>query len=357
MLQNIKVDIIYYKTNTDFEMEFNLCGCCRMRLLTDKAPDKKTMVHSLARAVSRSRVIIIVGNLFGESGVTRVTAAAIGSNVATADNKTYGISGEDKIEIINGSVPLVTPEGYFGGCIIESGPQTLVLLSENKNIRKSVMKNLIHPYIEELSSVEPDGKVDLELDSNGEKEAEQVAELLKKDDDTLPEISEVPSKIEDETDYSDMDKEVEAFSEELDLILNSEGDEIDEALNEDIKDLIADDDEITMSPSGEDGFEIADKILVDSELLIEEDTINRREYIARNSKYYEEQETVRGLLTDEEDKFEYKKSRFLNLPIFIVAIFVLAVIAILCYHIFYVPATQGDTPENYIREIFNTMFG
>ena len=52
MFQNVKVDIIYYKTNTDFEMEFNLCGCCRMRLLTDKSPDRKTAVHSLARAVS-----------------------------------------------------------------------------------------------------------------------------------------------------------------------------------------------------------------------------------------------------------------------------------------------------------------
>ena len=47
MLQNIKVDIIYYKTATDFEMEFNLCGCCRMRLLTDKAPDRRSMVQNL----------------------------------------------------------------------------------------------------------------------------------------------------------------------------------------------------------------------------------------------------------------------------------------------------------------------
>ena len=40
MFQNLKVDVIYYKTNSDFEMEFNLCGCCRMRLLSDKTPDK-----------------------------------------------------------------------------------------------------------------------------------------------------------------------------------------------------------------------------------------------------------------------------------------------------------------------------
>ena len=47
MFQNLKVDVIYYKTNSDFEMEFNLCGCCRMRLLSDKTPDKKTMIMSL----------------------------------------------------------------------------------------------------------------------------------------------------------------------------------------------------------------------------------------------------------------------------------------------------------------------
>ena len=151
MFQNIKVDIIYYKTNTDFEMEFNLCGCCRMRLLTDKAPDKKTLVHSLARAVSRSRVIIIVGNLFGEEGVISLAAGAVGSKLSKADNKTYGISGNDEIEIISGSTPLVTPEGYFGGCIIEKGHQTMILLSDSKSVRKTVMKTLIHPYIEELS--------------------------------------------------------------------------------------------------------------------------------------------------------------------------------------------------------------
>ena len=69
------------------------------------------------------------------------------------ENKTYGIKSEDEIKIINGSTPLVTPEGYFGGCIIESGPQTIILLTENKAFRKSIMQNLIHPYIEEISYI------------------------------------------------------------------------------------------------------------------------------------------------------------------------------------------------------------
>ena len=77
MYQNIKVDIIYFKTPTDFEMEFNLSGCCRMRLLTDKAPDRKTLVNQLVRAVSRSRIIMLVGSLFNEDNIIKIVSEAI----------------------------------------------------------------------------------------------------------------------------------------------------------------------------------------------------------------------------------------------------------------------------------------
>ena len=148
MIQNIKTDIIYYKTATDFEMEFNLCGCCRMRLLTDKAAERKSLVANLSRAVSRSRIIMVVGPLFGDDNIVSNIATVIGKKLVAADNKTYGINSSDEIEIIDNSTPLVTEDGIYGGCIIESGPQTMILLSESKNIRKSIMNNLIHPYIE-----------------------------------------------------------------------------------------------------------------------------------------------------------------------------------------------------------------
>lgn len=153
MIQNLKVDIIYHLTPSDFEMEFNLCGCCRMRLLSDKTNDKKSFVRALARDVARSRVIIACGPLFGAESIITIVGTAIGNGLAICDNKTYGIKSEDEIHIINGSTPLVTPEGYFGGCIIESGPQTIILLTENKAFRKSIMQNLIHPYIEEISYI------------------------------------------------------------------------------------------------------------------------------------------------------------------------------------------------------------
>ena len=79
MIQNLKVDIIYHLTPSDFEMEFNMCGCCRMRLLNDKTTDKKSFIKSLARAVSRSRVIMVCGPLFSENGIISTEATAIGS--------------------------------------------------------------------------------------------------------------------------------------------------------------------------------------------------------------------------------------------------------------------------------------
>lgn len=153
MVQNLKVDIIYHQTPSDFEMEFNLCGCCRMRLLNDKTEDKKGFIRSLARAVSRSRVIMICGTLFGENGIINTVSTAIGSHTVRCNNAVYGINSDEPIEIINGSTPLVTPDGYFGGCIIESGPQTIILLTENRNFRKTIMQNLIHPYLEEIGYI------------------------------------------------------------------------------------------------------------------------------------------------------------------------------------------------------------
>ncbi|MBQ8267801.1 MAG: hypothetical protein IJZ21_05395 [Clostridia bacterium] len=153
MVQNLKVDIIYHLTASDFEMEFNLCGCCRMRLLNDKTTDKKGFIKALARDVARSRIIIACGPLFGADGLISTVATAIGNGTAICNNALYGIKGDEQIHIINGSTPLVTPDGYFGGCIIESGPQTIILLTENKTFRKSIMKNIIHPYIEEISYI------------------------------------------------------------------------------------------------------------------------------------------------------------------------------------------------------------
>ncbi len=190
MFQNMKVDIIYYKTNSDFEMEFNLCGCCRMRLLTDKATDRKIMVHSLARAVSRSKIIMVVGPLFGDEGSIATTASAIGSGLDKVDNKLYGIKTDAPINIIAGATPLVTSDGFFGGCIIERGPQTMILLSESRTVRKTIVENLIHPYISELYAAELKSNI---TENNIE------ADNKKASSDTESVVSPVPTEVLSDT--------------------------------------------------------------------------------------------------------------------------------------------------------------
>ena len=358
MFQNLKVDIIYYKTNTDFEMEFNLCGCCRMRLLTDKTADKKTTVLSLARAVNRSRIIMIVGNLFGDSGIIKLASEAIGKGLTIADNATYGISGNDKIEIISGSVPLVSAEGYFGGCIIESGPQTLVLLSENKTIRKSIMKNLIHPYVEELAAMELKGKAEAATEEKTTPQiiptAEEISEEINEEilEETVEENQEVT---EEETAEVEIEDEAESLP-----IITDDCDEDNEATaeTEEMESLIAEEDEdfedIEMFSQNDDED---DELMVDSDLIYEDATINMRDFITRNEEYYNEGETVKDLITDEDDDLFFQRRMNINIPILIVAVLLLAVLVVLCYCIFYVPSKSGVTATNYVNDIFRTLFG
>ncbi len=158
MIQNLKVDVIYHQSPSDFEMEFNLCGCCHMRLLSEKTSDKKAFVKALARDVARSRIIIACGPLFGDDGLISTVATVTGNGLMLCDNKTYGVNSDEQIHIIDGSTPLVTTDGYFGGCIIESGPQAIILLTENKAFRKAIMQNLIHPYIVDISYITAQSK-------------------------------------------------------------------------------------------------------------------------------------------------------------------------------------------------------
>lgn len=371
MFQNIKVDIIYYKTNTDFEMEFNLCGCCRMRLLTDKAPDRKILVSQLARAVSRSRIIMIAGPLFGEDGLIKTAAAAIGKKIAVIDNKQFGISGEEEIEIIKDAIPLVSTDGIFGGCIIEQGPQTLILLTENKNIRKNIMQSLIHPYVQEVCA----------------------AELTEKAAEVAP--TETPAETEStensEEEPSNESQEIvteETVSEESDLKYSAYGDSL-------FDDIIVDDatltgDELIMREleSYDSEIELADEIVLEDdeylddnlvadeealqnvmdggeELFADPEYLNRRNGRRKTVEYsYMSNEADDYITEDENYDMEEAFSSMppierqgLNIPIIIIAVILLIVAAVLCYCIFIVPQSSGISSAQYLKEAFDTLFG
>lgn len=365
MFQNLKVDVIYYNTNTDFEMEFNLCGCCRMRLLTDKVSERKVFLHSLSRAVSRSKVIIITGNLFNENGIINMAAAAIGSSLETADNKSYAIDSDQEIKIVKGSVPLVTAEGYFGGCIIENGPQTMILVSDSRNIRKSIMKTLIHPYIEELCAAELTKKA---AASHGEEpviieEAPILPTSIPVAEAALPTIPE--TEVEEEKEVLEDEK-----IEQEEIIDEKTVEETEVPVNEATETQEAEPEEETEEIAVEGGmsYETEDDLIFPDDVETEEDDedlfvkplyIKKRHAKEINSSYFEYDQEDEVDIDFDEEEFEEpkpKRSLALNTPILILSIFLLVLIALISFCIFYVSEQYGSNAQESIREIYSTFF-
>lgn len=312
MFQNFKTDIIYYNTLTDFELEFNLCGCCsRMRLLNDKCRDKKTLLLSLSRAVSRSRVVIVTAPIFNGENIISTIASAIGKETETINNKDFNIASDAEISIIKDSVPLVTTDGIFGGCIIESGPQSLIILTDSKPVRKTIMKTLIHPYIEEIYTLEASSKP----------QEEQPLEEETPDDGTeiITDTEEVTEQTP-ETEETALEDPTDAQTE---IILESKPDDSPTYYAEELEDLYT-----------------------------ETEPKKRKKNISYDdddSYYYES-----DYFTQESPKM---KSPILSRWLLIISIIVLLAIAVLCFSIFYIPSTQDVSPAAYIKDVFDTMFG
>lgn len=392
MLQNLKVDIVYYKTGTDFEMEFNLGGCCRMRLLTAKAANKQNAIQCLARAVNRSKVIMVVGPLFEENGSINIVSAAIGSKTAFIDKNAYKIKSNEDIEIIEGSTPLISPEGYFGGCIIENGPQTMILLSDSKNIRKKILKSLIHPYLEELYAAEHKNfsitdAIEKNIPTLEETDVDEMEEIIiaENTDDIPDEISLVEAESDqtdesveeipqeetdskgdigneeensenDETEIITEDNDTEEnYTEDDDIIISGgmifdEQDEILVSNNEDTEN-----EETEETPEENNPSEESTKEEEEIDLFVEPTKLNRRKSKILNDSYgdFEEENEI-----ETEVDYDYRRNRkSLDLPILIIAVALLLLIAIMCYCIFLVPTKYGISSSEYINEIFTTLFG
>lgn len=333
MIQSIKVDIVYYMTATDFEFEFNLGGCCHMRLLNDKTQDKKGFVNSLARAVSRSQIILCVGPIFGEDGLISTTATAINRGFKTIDNATYGISAQDEIKIISGSIPLVTPEGYFGGCIIESGNQTIILLTENRTIRKSIMKTLIHPYIEDMSLMQSAGGnfpsgIENIAKTKTPAESEATAENTDNDEISEPETPQTP-EIEEEPEVIAEEEVTPEFEEDEP---HDDNDDINEENNDNNEEVTAESD-----------TDINDEV--------ESDT--HSEFSA--DQYESEPKEEETEFIQEDYAYDDKKGgKGISISILIITIVLLLAVLALCYFLIYIPMQKGISTTDYIGQLFDT---
>ncbi len=173
MLTNIKAEIIYYTIPTDFELEFHINGCCPMRLLTHTADNRNQLITALSRAFSHNKVVIITGPL--DNDIIDYICKSIGFECEVADAQKFYFTEKKIDSVIGGSVPLITENGVLGGCIVESGPQALILVTSEKTTQREVIKKLVEPYLRALSDIEnPPMKEEITEDINSQSQVNLI---------------------------------------------------------------------------------------------------------------------------------------------------------------------------------------
>ncbi len=178
MKTHLKTEIIYYNCTTDFEFEFNLNSVHPMRLLSESSQNQKEMLSFLARAVSRSRIIFI-SSPFNDNLIDTISQS-IGFKSEAIPAEEYGITKKTTDKLITGGVPLVTEDGIYAGIILESGPQSLILITDERDTRKKIMRSLVNQYITDLCNCE--------ISDYDEETAESIKEPT-----TQVNVSEIPT--------------------------------------------------------------------------------------------------------------------------------------------------------------------
>ena len=357
MLENIKLDVIYYGTQKDFEMEFNLCGCCRMRLLTSTAEDLKGFVNCIKVAVARSRVVLLCGELYGETGLLNIISKAVGRDFEEVENTIYGIAGNGKTSLLKQSIPLVTSSGKLLGCVIEQGPQAIIMISDDKDGRKEIMQNLVHPYIKELSKSENGAATDSVFE-NAEDESNVFVspepEVLEEPCETEEDISEIESQteeIEQSADENDEDEE-ELVTVSLEDF-GAEGEQADEISDETESEA----DALTEDTAADDTNEAAtdnDADLPDDSGLVfdegeeAEDETDETVFTSDVFKQYNDTFSLITPVADKNKRYKHGRSSG-NSPILLILFcLVLCLLAVIIYFLLVKPAQAGiDIGENF----------
>lgn len=339
MMQNLKIDIIYYETPSDFEFEFNLGGCCHCRVLNNSTSSPKELVSCLSKAVGRSRVIIIVGNLDQPNGLYLLISKAIGHQLTDVSADEYGIIPDSNTTIIEGSLPLVSSDGLLSGCVIESGPQSIILLPDEKSLRKDVAENLVFQYISAISRT-PETDSVISSDSEPEKQesiTEDVEEAIQESplpsEEIIDEIAKESSDQADEANEECTDDEIFAEHEEA-------SDEIDEKTennnavvqeSKDIKEVII--------PDQDDNF---------FEIFAEQ----TEETTSTDFVYSD------NIASDYNDSDDYKtnkpsKDKSMNILIWLIIGLMFIILGVLAYMLIYTPLKNGVNITDYVKQFFN----
>ncbi len=317
MNNNIKTEIIYYGMSTDFEFEFNLCGCCHMRLLTSVTDDKTELLKALQRSITRSRVILIIGNITEENNIISFVADSIGYKTEKVDTESYEIANPENAIMVKGSVPLITDDGIYGGCIIESGPQSMIFLTEEKDVRRAIMKELVHSYIKDLS--------EYPIEAINTSPSNEITTKIEETNDNLEEnaISEATEvlEVEEEALEADEEKTEEPIIEESTI------------------------EEPIIEEPENDPFKI--------ETLLNKPPITIEDYETDKTDESEEAE-------EDNDFYKAKQPASVGaIDIFtlILSVILLVILAFVVYSYIYLPLSEGISVFDNIKNIFSFLMG
>lgn len=372
MLKNLKIDIIYYNTPSDFEFEFNLGGYCRSRILNAKANGLKETLTKLAVAVSRSRVIIIIGELLGENGCIAPVAKAISKQLIQVDHRQYHITSPEPINIIEGSLPLVSSNGEFGGCIIESGPQSIVFLSEDKSLRSSIEKELLSHYLTSLSmtsdeendivnseetATEPEKTNDIELSNESVLPEEPLETIVSENTETIN-TSEIAETTEDTDDSTAHEEDILSDAEPEDIEF-----EIDAVIEEDIisketEEVIFEDNASEETAEKPQFFEETDStvpISEDTEPIKTEmsDLFSGSNEVISNDSFDNESDDFDNYENVEKEPKKPLSPLIKVLLVLFAVLFV--VVAILLYYTVYLPGLDGVSFSEFIGNVLSLI--
>ncbi len=330
-MPNLKLDIIYYKTSSDFELEFNLSGCCRMRIFKDKVETPKELISALARDVSRSRIILVVTDLCGENSGFETLSKAIGLPLISPDKAEFGIKTCDPVQMPKGAVPLITKSGIYGGCIIESGPQSIIIVSSVRSLRHEIMKAYVHNYVFDV------GQIVAYNERMGKNESTEIAHNL------IPPTVEKEAEPREEPVVEEQLETTEAES------VTEPADNTEESAAEALEDVAAETSEeiADATPSDSDNSEEL-AVEGDAEAIPEEKPVLEEEPIPEEAEPLVDLEDISSGEEEDEDSEEEEYPRLKppkrgsNIALLIIVILLLAALGFLAYFLFYLPLTGGE---------------
>ena len=91
MANDVKIEILYYKTNSDISLEFGIRGNYPIRLLSAVCDSSESFLRNLKRALQRSEIIITAGGYDGGTYLPSLIAKAIGTSCTSPNYKSHNI--------------------------------------------------------------------------------------------------------------------------------------------------------------------------------------------------------------------------------------------------------------------------